>query len=107
MIISSLHAIFLFESLGGKMNMTVELVVSVGKRIKVKKTSRQPKIPQGQKLVAVVHNGSKTVAEDVTEFAKYIGYHTKYCCGIWHSMDLYLLTEHQILKCYVPDHAGN
>ncbi len=92
--------LFYFEKvLGGKMNIIVERVIRIGKKVKGKRTNEQPKVPRGHKLIAVIHKESGIVAEDVTYPAKYIGCHVKDCCKTWQRMDLYLLTASQMNRC--------
>ncbi len=57
-----------------------------------------PRVPDGNRLVAVVNNGEWQSAVDVTYPAVYQKVGRRYQEGIWKAMDLYLIDERRAVQ---------
>jgi len=62
---------------------------------------KQPDIPDGRFLVAVVCNGVWSIAPEVTDKREYDEFYNSYCQGNWLSFKVYAVKEEDRDKC--PD----
>ena len=62
---------------------------------------KQPEVPKGRFLVAVVCNGVWSIAPEVTDEIEYNELYNSYCAGNWLSFKLYAIKEEDRDKC--PD----
>lgn len=81
----------------------VSKVQEIGQRVDLPdgKRQRQPLIPVGKSLIAVVGNGLWKIAPDVTDLMAYEYFRESHEIGVWATLELYLLTHEQLCEC--PD----
>ena len=62
---------------------------------------KQPRIPPGKFLVAIICNGIWSIAPEVTPESEYDEFHRDYCAGHWLSFKVYAVNESDRDNC--PD----
>jgi len=69
----------------------VNAVIKHGEQIHT--YDKQPQIPSGKFLVAIICNGIWSIAPEVTHESEYDEFHRAYCAGLWLSFKVYAVNE--------------
>jgi len=62
-------------------------------------SGKQPNVPAGQKLIAILWNGLRYVCPDVTEQSEYQTFYDAYYHGYWVKMSLFLVPTGELASC--------
>lgn len=79
----------------------VRAVEAKGQKIQGHLSEKQPIVPNGKRLIAILQNGVWKIAPDVTHPAEYAELYKSYSQGNFLGGELYLLDENLLAQC--PD----
>ncbi|HEY4514986.1 MAG TPA: hypothetical protein VJJ22_02400 [Candidatus Paceibacterota bacterium] len=73
-------------------------VEKVGKQVS-RVGGEHPRVHSGKRLIAVLYNGMRKLAPDVTSNGEWREFYGQYYGGHWLSMDLYEVDESAVDRC--------
>lgn len=71
----------------------------IGRSVRRPTGGKQPRIPNGHRLLAIMDNMMFKVCPDVTSPDEYAEFYGPYSQGLWVTMDLFLVPEHRLEEC--------